>query len=333
MQREFQEKISEIGRKVKESRGEVILSWREFSIPGKYVGGFIGYEPKQNYNYYSAGIIDGELHQEKKCFVDNIFLEPNFNITCKAKQYHFLPHFSIPIDKKIHGFLNYFYNNFNIRVDQLEQLNKGNILFSSHEMGFKSVLPSKEDSCLKNFSLLIGDNEVKDFLEEKKIGDLEEFFDTFKKPSMVEAKIAKHYHQERKFFGNNLVLASNQLFLEFAKIKSIESILLKTKYDSELEQDGILFYWDNPREVFIYSKSKEKISKQIPEIIDQLNVGKKLYSTTEFPLISGDEMGFHGKVTFQGYSDWLKDEKIPEMKKTICNIDEHLSEAKREAGC
>lgn len=318
----IEERISEIGEKVKQKKGELILSLRELCFPGEVTGDFIPPQPENSF-YYEAGILNGEIQEKADYFnlrFPALFLKEN-------PSYFMTTQYSIPIDRKIQGFLT-FLNSFNFDVEKdLEQIKDGEVSFGILELENNNSF-FKHDSPLQKFSLLIGDKEVENFLKEREIRNTEEFFDTFYNTEKIDGKISRHHFDERKKFGNDLSVIANYIAQDFEKVKKLEGGVMNAKYIIEADQDGTNRYWDNSN-VNHYHSLKSQILIEVEAITKKLETGKKLYTKTNFPLIDGRIIGFPGAVIFSEYSRWLKDEFIPEIKQTFEKIDKHLREEEK----
>jgi len=328
------QRVLALEKKVKEKQGEIAFVLREFSVSDKSNSGCFNFSAPTHSSKYEAGIINGNL---RETFKDKFmgFKIPTANFSSDEKTYPIIGNFFVPVNLYLGGSLdNPFCTEFDIiplELRTLEDLKSGKILFGAPELNPQSFY-FKEGSPYKKFSLLIGDSEVRGFLEEKKVKDIDNFFEVFYQPQEIEKKIAILKYKDRESFCDKFVLHSSNLAEDFRKIKTLESSLLEARYIIEAEQDGIVRYWEPGQEVFAYSNLRNNISDKISLVSKQLELGKKLYAGTDFPLVSGDNIGFHGSITFLGQSDWLENEFIPEIQNTLSKIDNYLSNEKKKSG-
>lgn len=323
---DIEEKVSEIKEKVHNNQGKTIFCFRKFSRSEGM--GPCHTSLSWDSHHYNAGIINGELingglNEDGKILRIDI---PTFSLERDNDYYTLFGKFSIPVKRKLSGFLT-LTNSFHFDKEDLENIHDGDIFFNDLELIPQSYWVNHK-SILTDFSLLIGDDEVNNFFKERKIKS-EQFFETLYLPEEVEKKIAIANYKEKENFGDELVKSVNKLTTTFDQIKGIESDVLRARYIVEKDQDCVNRYWDNNGEVCTYLDLRNIIRKQISNINTQLDKGSSYYpSGTDLPLIKGHEIGFPGMVTFLAYKNWL-DEKISEMKNTFDKIDSYLREGEK----
>ena len=311
--------VPSIDKKVQEKKGEAILSFREFLAIGETTGDFAP-PSTERCNYYEGGIIQGSL-QEKE-IKENLWLDiptlfsyTNKSFYCSSTDY------SIPVNRKINGFLR-FGNGFNFKIEELENIEKGKILFSSFELGERSFF-DRDNPRLQKFSLLVGDEEVGKFLEEQNVRNSDKFFKILKNPEYVRKRIENFHYDERKSFGESLSVTVRDVSQCFSEIKSLEESVLGAEYLVGREQNEGYAYWDR-KSVGDYLSFRRDILEKIGSLNQQLEKGDQLYAKTNSPLINGKRIGFPCSITFPEYSKWVKEDLLPEINQKIEKIDKYL---------
>ena len=337
----FLEKLfGEINEEVSKKKGETIFVSRDFEVPGEITGDFFPPMPR-NYHYYEAGIIDGELEKTEKLKTINLGTNLNKGMGMSEINYHTFGIASIPVQRKLEGFLNF--NSFQFDIKDLERINSGEILISIEDL-YRSNLgiffpdlfstqcyDGVKSFKFKDFNLLIGEEKIGQFLKKRGIRNPERLFITLKKPNSVKNWIDSHYYKERKELGENLAISANKIANMFREVEGLEESVMHASFFREADQDGSIFsYWDC-QEVNSYFELKEKISKNLETLKPLLQKGWKLYEEESLPFIDGKIIGFPEKISFNSYHSWLKHDLMGEIENTFGKIDSYLKEEKEKA--
>ena len=318
-----------IGKKVQEKKGESILFVRDFLITGETTGDF-SHPSTEEMKYYEGGNIQGPLLNQQ----DYLRL-PSPALFFHSDDYSLTTDCSIPVDRKIYGFLG-LDNGFHFNIKELEKIGEGNILFSSYFELPYYINPSgpfsenhKANPRLQKFSILVGDEEVKEFLEVNKIKNSNEFFKILKNPEDVRKRIEAFHYDERKSFGKSLLVNVSDISQCFSGIKSLEESVLGADYLVGRYQNEGYAYWDR-KSVGDYNSFRRDILEKIGDLNQQLKEGDQLYAKTKSPLIDGRIIGFPRKISFSEYSQWIKEVLLPEINQKIERIDTYLNSKEKK---
>lgn len=333
--------LKKIKEEISKKKGEAIFVSRDFEIPGEVRGDFVGPIPRE-FHHYEAGIIEGELEKTEKIKTINLGTNLNEGMGMSEINYHVFGISSIPVERKLEGFLNNFQNPFQLDIKDLESIKPGEILISHEDLyklkgiHYLSDMFSTQRYDLdkgfkfKDFNLLIGDEKIEQFLKKREIRNPERLFVTLKKPDSVKNWIDSHYFKERKELGENLAISSNKIANMFREIKRLENRVMHANFIRERGQDETYTYWDRD-EVEDYSKLKDKISKNLEILKPLLEKGWKLYEEESLPFIDGNIIGFPEKISFNSYHSWLKHHLIGEIENTFGRIDSYLKREREKA--
>ena len=336
------EKVSKISEKVKSKQGEIVLCFREFSIPSQNTGCFPA--PSHDFSHYEAGIINGEVQQLPEMKTEFIDLDKGLWVM-KAhnsiSSYLAMGNHVIPVDRKLDSYLPFF-NDFQFDMEKLEHLQQGQILIDNRGLAESIDELSAYFGTLRHagynrrFNLLIGDEEVNNFLTvERRIGNSHELFSVLKDKIHTDAKIKEHYYEKRKSLGKSLVVTTNIIANAVQEIREMEDNLMNAKFVWISDYDNGYRNWDDSHnaQVCRYEKLKIQISEKRKDLISQLGEGEKLYEKGKIvePLISGYVVGYPSTLTFDYYSHWIKSNFVPQVEQTFAKIDSYLKEQREKA--
>lgn len=335
------EKVSEISEKVKNKQGEMILCFREFSIPGPNTGDFIG-PLSHDFSQYEAGIINGKMEDLPEMKTQIINLDKGLWITkapAPISSYLAMGNHVIPVDRKLEGFTSPLLASFTFKIEELENLRQGEILIDSRglaesvdELSLYMGTMSHRDYH-RRFNLLIGDKEVNQFLLEKKIQGSQDLVDILKNKSHSEAMIQDYYSEKAKDIGKTLVITTNAIANAIEEIREMETNLMHAKYGYISGYDGGYFNWDEAHnaQVSRYGKLKDLISGKKEILEAQLKEAEGLYRNKKVqePMIDLSIIGFPTTILpFEFYANTTRYKLIPQMEETLTKIDSYLKEQK-----
>ena len=330
------EKISEISKRVKSKQGEMVLCFRDFSIPSDNIGCFPS--PSHDFSQYEAGIIDGETQKLSEMKIQAIPLEKGVLI---LKAHHYMSYTAIgdhviPVDRRLDGFISYFGNSFTFDIEELENLRQGEILIDSRGVAestseLSRYITSREYS--HKFNLLIGDEEVNQFLSEKKVQGSQDLVDILKGKSRSEAMIRDFYLEKGRSLGKSLVTTTNAIANAIEEIREMEDALMHAKYSYISSHDGGYFNWDDSHnaQVARYETLKKQIFGKREILEKQLKEAEGLYKNKKVqePMIDLTVVGFPTTILpFEFYADTTKYKLLPQMNETLARIDTYLKEQK-----
>jgi len=339
-----QAEIEKIQEKLEDRRGEIILASREITTRGESTGDLIG-SRSDEHQYYETGIIDGDLSHLTEPQMKTIKLPISFlrkGGDYGEDEYHYFPEISIPVERKLSGFLPLPLAGFRFETSDLEQLADGQILIALNELSGKAFdfyrdglrfffhAGDKKPS-LSVFGLYIGDNEVFQFLNERKVKNIDEIVHVLKSPEYVAKRIDRDYFEKRKKLTEELTVNAGTTAIELREVKSIERSVMDARWvavDHDLDHGYAIYGWDDfhSKSVKQYLSLREEMQKRLEVIGVQLEQGNKLYSDASEPLIDGTLIGFPAKMKFPEYANWLNHSFIPRVGETIGNLDFHLRE-------
>jgi hypothetical protein len=328
--------LEKIKEEISKKKGETVFVSREFEVPGEVTGDFIPPIPR-NYHHYEAGIIEGEILRIEKIKSINLGVSSQRGMGMHEITYNVFGIVSIPVERKLEGFLNDFQNSFSFNIGDLENIKKGEILIEIMDLyklgkipSYSSIFP-REIPEFKDFNLLIGDEKIEQFLKNRGIRNPERLFITLKKPHSVKNWIDSHYYKERKELGENLAISANKIANMFREVKGLEDRVIHASFFREADQDGSIFsHWDR-EEVEDYFKLRDKISKNLESLKPLLEKGWKLYENESLPFIDGSIIGFPERISFNSYHSWLEHSLISDMQNTFKKIDSYLKEEREKA--
>lgn len=314
-------KVSDITKRINNSRGEPVLCFRDFSTPGEVTGDLI--PPISNeYQHYEAGVINGKVRTVPGLISEMITLEEPFGRWGSETFYSVIGSHLIPIDRKLEGFVNF---GFRLDIENLEKIGPGEILID--EIGVDQTMDtSLYQSHLRSFNLLIGSGEIENFLEGRKIKNYHELLDILKNP---EERIEGYYHKKRDELDRNLVITANNIANLFRSVQALEKGVMHANWVPTWDEDGHSYHgWDKFSGRFVqgYQKLREDISHEIRVLGEYLKEGTenpRLYVPRD---IGGIIIGFPGRTTFDSYSAWIKDSLFKSINETFERLDTHLTE-------
>ncbi|MFA4953254.1 MAG: hypothetical protein WC584_03455 [Candidatus Pacearchaeota archaeon] len=329
----YRKEVCKLTKEVRKNQGKIIFCLRDFRVPGKFIGGFRGSEPSEDYYYYETGIIDGEMREES--MDKEIILEQDMGNSAEYPKisYFVFGQYFIPVDRKLEGFVD-FQDDFHFDISDLEKIGSGKILIANPEIfktnkeipqNFSVHLSYSREPKMEGFNLLIGDEEADKFLRQRNIGNPGELFKMLKDKKATDRKISKHYDVKRRKLEDELTIAINDITNSFREIETLEESIMHAHFTREREQDGgSLAYWSEYGEdVEKYQKLHSRIKNSIEFLNKQLKE-LELYKLTSSSMISGEVIGFPGKIGFDNYSDWLKNSLIPRIDKIFKKIDSYI---------
>ncbi len=337
LEKQIKKTVSELGEKISKRKGEIILSFREFYVPKD--GGCFG-SHGDKFNYYETGIITGEMQKNEAPKMKDIDLSHfKLKIAGHESNYCIWGDYSIPVDRKISGFINNFGNNFYFDIKDLEELKPGQVLIDTtrdfgSSLTILDLLNDHRKSELKKTDFLVGNEEIEKFLIEKKIENSGELFKILQNPESVKRQIENYYFGKREQLGEKLAITANEIMNAFRKVKSLEDNIMRAYYVRENDQGGSdISHWDESHveEVHQYSDLKIQINSIVPIINNQLEKGKELFFIIQQPFIDGTTIGFPEKTSFNKYFNWLKNSLLPEINNTFEKIDSYLNRQQKEA--
>lgn len=330
------QEIEGINKRILEHKGEVVFCFRELEVPGEITGDFIPPIPN-NYCYYEGGILQEQMKFLKSPSHNSITLQRSFH---KNVDYSYMGDFSIPVHRKMAGFVPH-YRRFMFDIKDLEKISDGEISIDIHELPRKEfekyrqtrkIFLSNRDSLLKNFHLLIGDNEARDFLSEKRTKNWEELFDFLKNPETVKTKIDNHYDEERKELAKDVVLLVHEIHKTNDFVRTIERDVLSAHMRYEMEQDGGYFTWgDKGAVVQNYSNAKRTLFKLIPKLNESIQGDGDKITLKSLDEIRGDVLGFPVTISTDEYLKWVTGSLLPEVDERLNKINSYLCEEEKKA--
>jgi hypothetical protein len=340
LEEQLQKAVADLTEKVKQHKGEVAFCLREFSVMGRDTGGIMG-PSSHDSHYYETGIITGEMQKNKDPEMERINL-PDLTLRRggEDRPHHYLwGHYSVPVDRKLTGFVNLFQNIFQFDIKDLEELKQGNLSIDLRDFDISDpllfLLHHDRDSHLRRTDFLIGDEEVERFLKEKKFRNYPELFSVLKNPVSVEGRISEHYSQEAKELGEKIVITANEVASAFRKVQALEENVMKATYGWKVDYDERYAAWDDfhREQVDKYQGLREVISKNIKTLKEQLlkEENPKLLKIANFSLLDGEIIGFPARVLVNDYLNYIKKYLIPEIEGTFAKIDSYLSEQRKKA--
>lgn len=333
LEKQLEKEVFKLREKVKGKKGEIVFCLREFNLTESITGDFIP-PYSEDFYYYETGIINGKIKKKEYSKMENIAL-PCFDFKIK-NCYCVFGDYSVSIDRKLKGFINKFQNSFYFKIEDLENLKQGKLLIDLKDfrVSLNNLLTQYDnhEPELKNFNLLIGNEEVENFLKKRKIENYQELFGVLKNQDEVKKKIDSHYLVKREELGKKLIVLANEITNEFREIESLEDNVMHASFLIEKGQDETNRYW-NKEEVIYYYKIKDNVLKNLKSLNEFLEKGKKLYNLNSEPLINGETIGFPEKISFNSYSIWLKNNLISDINKTFKKIDSYLTEEEKKANC
>jgi hypothetical protein len=340
LEEQLQKAISDLTERIKQHEGGVVLCLRDLSVTGRVTEDFVG-PMSSNSSYYEAGIILGEMKENESPKMERIDL-PDFELRKggEDRPHHYIwNHYSVPIDRKLTGFINLLQNSFQFDIKDLEGLKQGELAIDL--MDFQSLTPIlsllNHSSNLRRTNFLIGDEEVEKFLSERSVGNVEEFFNILKNPELVKERIDKHYYGERKELGKKLVITTNEIANAFRIVQNLEDNVMHTRFSWGYDSDDKRYpSWDEFRRESVerYYGLRNLILEKIQVLNGYLKQGiedSKLYAFTNEPFIEGDFIGFPEKIDFHSYSKWITSSFIPDISGTFEKLDNHLREERQKA--
>jgi len=329
LEAELEKEFYNIGKSVKEKKEEVIFCLREFPYSSEYGRGDFTPPNVSEFLYYEAGILNGCAQKLNSPEIKSLNFPPHLRFgEVQDKGHTVYGQYSIPVDRRIEGFLSYL-NRFHFEIKDLENIKEGNILISLEDFKLKNIFLNRRG--FQSFNLLIGDKEVEDFLKQRKIGNYQELFDILKSQYGITKRIEKHYFDERQKLEKKLVILVNEIANSFREVKSLESGVMNSYFIREREQGENLAYWDKGDLVNKYFSLKSIISRNTKILLEKyLENGEKTPYLKE-SIIDGENIGLPVRITFGNYSTWLKNKLIPEINKTFEKIDNYLKKEEQKA--
>lgn len=321
LEERLKENISQINNKINERRGEVILCARDFYVPGEITGDFappVG----QNYYHYEAGLIGGRIKKEENTIRINPLI-PSLSLNPLERSYSLIGDYSIPIKRKISGFINA--DSFYWKIKDLENIKDGEISINSLRELSNIKL---KDKYLREFSLLIGNEEVRNFLNQRKIKNPEELFKTLQNEDFVNDKIDKYYTGKRTELANELVWISSDLKRLKNELDSIRENVLSSNLSTSLGQDGVETEWSNDSVYSLYDLKKKKI--EIEENLPKLFKRAKEINLSALEKISGEVIGFPASITVNEFVDYTNS-LLSSVTKLFQEMGAHIKEQEKKA--
>ncbi|MCX6747093.1 MAG: hypothetical protein NTU63_03085 [Candidatus Pacearchaeota archaeon] len=332
----LQKAVSDLTERVKQHQGQVAFCLREFSVSGETTGDFIPPMSDDSY-YYETGIINGEMQKNENSKMNRIDL-PDFKLRKggEDRPHHYIGgYYSIPVDRKLKGFVNSFRDGFQFDIKDLEELKQGNLLIDLRDFeevsNALSFLFHDRTSHLTRADILIGDEEVGRFLSERKIKNVQELFEILQDETTTKSKIFSYYYDERMEFGEKLTITANEVANMFRGIRGLEESVMRASLSLEYEDGHSYPKWDDLHRGSVekYLGLKEVVLKKIKVLNQQLEEGKKLYAATNLPMIKGEVIGIPTEIAFSSYSLWLED-SVSGIRQTLNKIDGCLSEERQK---
>jgi hypothetical protein len=243
--------------------------------------------------------------------------------------------YSIPIDRKLSGFVNTFgKSGFDFDIKDLEGLKQGQILLDVRDFEdslLLVLLDRDRTSNLTRTDILIGNEEVEKFLKEKRIENYQEILNILEHPGFTRGRIEQYYDKQREELGRNVVITSYEIANAFRKVQELENSVMCAHFGWDFDARGRC--WSAGGNVGRYLGLREQISNKIKILNEYLKEGKenpKLYAFTNDPLIDGEIIGFPEKTAFSSYYNWITDSFIPDINSTLEKLDSHLREERQK---
>jgi hypothetical protein len=329
---QLQKAAYDLGEKVKQHQNEAIFCLREFEIAGEVTGDFIGPISDEFY-HYEAGIIKGELQlaDQKKQLLD-IFTIPLFGMNHET--HHLYGSHFVPVDRKISKTERYFQNALYFDIKELEKIKSGQIILDMHDFVRSNPMDlslDRKESRLKKINLLAGNDEVKEFLKEKKIRNYNELFEILHNPSCAQERVDAHYNRERKNLADKLVKTMHEINEIDINAEEIEERVMKATFRREAEQHGSYLTWGEDTGVIEnYRKLNNAFGNMQAEFGEILNEGEKIKLGT-LKEIRADVIGFPAGVPPDEYILFAKG-MISSAAKRMKNMNKHIAEEEKKAG-